>query len=156
MMKRHLAIVATVAALGLGGMAGPALADERPDGPVRVLGGHGGHDGHGEYDRRDRHIERAPRGARLVCWTSDGEVVRLSRARAVELIDGEYAEVVPARAAQDDVRPARAVEDEVRGTSERLTIRVPAREIGRGKAGKRWRDTRVIQLTCVWEGRARR
>ncbi|MFG1967895.1 hypothetical protein ACGFJC_01145 [Nonomuraea fuscirosea] len=154
MMKRHLAIVATVAALGLGGMAGPALAGERPDGPVRVLGGHGGHaerarpDGHGERARHGGHAERARHGGRLVCWTDDGEVVRLSRAKVAELIDDEYVAAVPARAAEDDVR---------RATSERLTIRVPAREIAGGKvAGKRWRHARVIRLTCAWEGHVRR
>jgi hypothetical protein len=154
MMKRHLAIVATVAALGLGGMAGPALAGERPDGPVRVLGGQDGHaerarpDGHGERTRHGGHTERARHGGRLVCWTDDGEVVRLSRAKVAELIDDEYVEAVPARAAEDDVR---------RATPERLTIRVPAREIAGGKvAGKRWRHARVIRLTCAWEGHVRR
>ncbi|MEV5891959.1 hypothetical protein [Nonomuraea fuscirosea] len=153
MMKRHLAIVATVAALGLGGMAGPALAGERPDGPVRVLGGHDGHtdrarpDGHSDRARHGGHAERARHGGGLVCWTSDGEVVRLSRAKVAKLIDDEYVEAVPARAAEDEMR---------RATPERLTIRVPAREIADGKAGKRWRHTRVIHLTCVWKGHARR
>ncbi|TYB66109.1 hypothetical protein FXF51_18115 [Nonomuraea sp. PA05] len=134
MLQRRLAIVVTSAVLGLGVMAGSALAD---DGPVRVHGGDG--------DVAVRAHE-GPRfhGGRLTCWMSDGEVVKLSKAKVAELVEERY------------IEPDLAFEDGVAVVPEdRLSISVPAkklpREVVKKKiAGKRWQHSRVIHLTCVW------
>ncbi|GAA4988109.1 hypothetical protein HD597_007639 [Nonomuraea thailandensis] len=145
MLKRRLAIVATSAALGLGVMAGSALAD---DGPVRVHGKAGevvagAHEGRGFHDGG----HGGGHGGRLTCWMSDGDVVRLSRAKVAELVEERYIEPELAEA---------VVEDGVTVVPEdRLSISVPAgklpREVVKRKhAGKRWHHSRVIHLTCVW------
>ncbi|GAA2205560.1 hypothetical protein GCM10009850_010180 [Nonomuraea monospora] len=137
MLKRRLAIVATSAVLGLGVMAGSALAD---DGPVRVHGGDG-----------DVAVEahEGPwfRGGRLTCWMSDGKVVKLSKAKVAELVEERYIEREFADTSFED---GVAVVPE-----DRLSISVPAkklpREVVKKKiAGKRWQHSRVIHLTCVW------
>ncbi|MET8865818.1 hypothetical protein ABZW11_23015 [Nonomuraea sp. NPDC004580] len=143
MLTRRLAIVVTAAALGLGGMATSALAD---DGPVRVIG------------ERVMDGDRILRGGKLTCWTREGRKVRFSDRAGDELIE------------VGDVGPVRVVEPVTAGgdgggdgdgdvvvvPEERLSIAVPARELPRKVAGKRWRQARVIHLTCVWEGRPRR
>ncbi|UBU15853.1 hypothetical protein [Nonomuraea gerenzanensis] len=135
MLKRRLAIVATSAVLGLGVMAGSALADE---GPVRVHGEHGKHG--------DVAFEEGPgfHGGRLTCWMSDGEVVKLSRAKVTELVEARYIE--PELAAPDGVAVV---------PGDRLSISVPAKKLPREVVkkklvGKRWHHSRVIHLTCVW------
>ncbi|MFB4277703.1 hypothetical protein ACBJ59_20595 [Nonomuraea sp. MTCD27] len=138
MVKRRLAIVATAVVLGLGGMAGSALAD---DGPVRV------HGGHGEKVKVHKPDKPVLYSGRLTCWTSDGEAVRFSKAKVAELVDEQFIEPELAETVVEDgvmVVPA-----------DRLAISVPAGELPakvRGKvAGKRWHHKRVIHLTCVWD-----
>ncbi|SEF74088.1 hypothetical protein SAMN05444920_101521 [Nonomuraea solani] len=130
MVKRRLAIVVTAAALGLGALAAPALAD---DGSVRV------HGGSGEYGGPD---ERVRFGGELRCWMKDGKVVRFPRAKVTELIDERYLEPELAETVVENgvtVVPA-----------DRLSITVPARELPHRVIGKRWHKGRVIHLTCVW------
>jgi hypothetical protein len=134
MFKRRAAVVLTAVTLGLAGMAGSALADDRPvevrgEGLVRV---------HGEPD--------LPAGP-LTCWLTDGKVVKFSKARVAELVDEEY------------VEPARPVTVDGVTTlpADRLSISVPAGELPyKVKAGKRWHRSRVIHLTCVWSDHAGR
>ncbi|MFG1702573.1 hypothetical protein ACFLIM_05215 [Nonomuraea sp. M3C6] len=121
MFKRRVAIVTAVAALGLAGMAGSALADE---GPVRVHGG----------------SELVLQGGRLTCWLSDGEVVKFSKAKVTELIEGDFVEpTLEWSVTEDGVTTVPA---------DRLSISVPAKKLP-GKAGKRWKHRRLIHLTCV-------
>ncbi|NJP90061.1 hypothetical protein HCN51_11480 [Nonomuraea sp. FMUSA5-5] len=137
MLKRRLAVVVTSAVLGLGVMAGSALAD---DGPVRVHGRSGDVvvKGHGEGGFQ---------GRRLTCWMSDGKAVTLSRAKVAELVDERYIEP------EETV-----VEDGVAVVPEdRLSISVPAEKLPPGVvkrklAGKHRHHSRVVvHLTCVWE-----
>ncbi|MGW3344572.1 hypothetical protein ACWDA3_14760 [Nonomuraea rubra] len=137
MLKRRLAIVATSAVLGLGVMAGSALAD---DGPVRVHG-RTGEVAHEAYGWKGFH------GGRLTCWMSDGEVVKLSKGKVAELIEEKYIEPELAET---------VVEDGVTVVPEdRLSISVPAKKLPRDVvkkrlAGKHRHHSRVIHLTCVW------
>ncbi|MEV4470605.1 hypothetical protein [Nonomuraea sp. NPDC049504] len=137
MLTRRLAIVVTAAALGLGGMATSALAD---DGPVRVIG------------ERVMDGDRILRGGKLTCWTRDGRKVRFSDRAVDELV--EVGDVGPVRV----VEPVQAGGDGevVVVPEERLSIAVPARKLPRKVVGKRWRQTGLIHLTCVWEGMPRR
>ncbi|MEV4802087.1 hypothetical protein AB0K18_18900 [Nonomuraea sp. NPDC049421] len=137
MLTRRLAIVVTAAALGLGGMATSALAD---DGPVRVIG------------ERVVDGDRILRGGKLTCWTRDGRKVRFSDRAVDELV--EVGDVGPVRVVEPV--PADGDGEVVVVPEERLSIAVPARELPRKVAGKRWRQARVVHLTCVWEGRPRR
>jgi hypothetical protein len=137
MLQRRLAIVVTSAVLGLGVMAGSALAD---DGPVRVHG-RTGEVALGAHERPGFH------GGRLTCWMSDGKVVKLSRAQVAELVEERYIEPELAET---------VVEDGVTVVPEdRLSISVPAKKLPREavkkrRAGKHRHHSRVIHLTCVW------
>ncbi|MFB9475550.1 hypothetical protein ACFFR3_39185 [Nonomuraea salmonea] len=137
MLTRRLAIVVTAAALGLGGMATSALAD---DGPVRVIG------------ERVMDGDRILRGGKLTCWTRDGRKVRFSDRAVDELV--EVGDVGPVRVVEPV--PAGGDGEVVVVPEERLSIAVPARKLPRKVVGKRWRQTRLIHLTCVWEGMPRR
>jgi hypothetical protein len=127
MLKRRLAIVGTAAVLGLAGMAGSALADDG------LIEGHG--------DSAVVHTEPVFLGGKLTCWLSGGDVVKLSDAKVAELVHEKVIEPEHAwDVAADGVVPA-----------ERVKIAVPAKELPRKVVGKRWRHSRVIHLTCVWD-----
>ncbi|GAA3663632.1 hypothetical protein GCM10022224_029510 [Nonomuraea antimicrobica] len=125
MVKRRLAIVVTAAALGLGGMATSALAD---DGLVRVHGG------------------SELRGGKLTCWLSDGEVVTFSKAKVAELVEERFVEPELAETVVDEY-------GRVTVPADRLSISVPTRELPRKAVSKKWRGKRVVHLTCVWDDR---
>ncbi|NJP97477.1 hypothetical protein HCN51_50030 [Nonomuraea sp. FMUSA5-5] len=138
MLKQRLATIATAVTLGLGGVlastAGTALA---ADGPVPGSGGPG--DVH--VKPHEKHVRFQ---GRLTCRTSDGKLVKLSKAKVAELIeerviDPEQAETV--------------VEDGVVVVPEnRLSLSVPGRKLPAHVVkvkGKHWKD-RIVHLTCVW------
>jgi hypothetical protein len=143
MLKRRVAIVVTVAALGLAGMAGSALADDRPGGGlVRVHGDAG---------------EPVAYGGRLTCWLSDGKVVKFSKAKVAEFIEEDFIgpDLTKSDLAESDLAWP-VTEDGITTVPEdRLSISVPAKELPR-KVGKRWHRNRVIHLTCVWDGHVSR
>ncbi|MEU6715620.1 hypothetical protein ABZ897_29500 [Nonomuraea sp. NPDC046802] len=129
MLKRRVAIVITSAMLGLAGMAGSALAD---DGVVRVHPDRGHTIGH---------------GGKLKCWMADGKVVRFSKAKAARFVEKDFIE--PGYAESVTEGGVTTV------PADRLSMSLPTKELGY-KVSKRWKHRRVIQLTCVWDGRAYR
>ncbi|GAA3532446.1 hypothetical protein GCM10022419_009390 [Nonomuraea rosea] len=138
MLKRRVAIVVTVAALGLTGMAGSALA-------AGGSTGSGGDPG-GSLVREHGRSEPAAHGGRLTCWMNDGKVVKFSKTKVAELVE------------EDFIEPAQAelvTEEGVTTAPARVSISVPAGELPR-KIGKRWHHGRVVHLTCVWDGHVSR
>jgi hypothetical protein len=136
MLHRRLAIAGTAAVLGLAGMTGSALA---ADGSIQ---------GHAEPGDGPVIVHTAPAepdfvSGRLTCWMSGGKVVKFAAAKVAELVDEKV------------IDPERAWEVAADGVTvvpaDRVAISVPARELPRKVAGKRWRHGRVIHLTCVWD-----
>ncbi|MEW9548376.1 hypothetical protein [Nonomuraea sp. NPDC050783] len=138
MLKRRLAIVVTTVTLGLGGvLAGTAGAAQAAGGPVPGPGRPG--DVH--VKPHEKHVVFQ---GRLTCRTSDGRLVKLSKAKVAELIE----EGVIAREQAETV-----VEDGVVVVPEnQLSINVPPRRLpaqvlkAKGKHAK----NRAVHLTCVW------
>ncbi|TMR11985.1 hypothetical protein ETD86_34135 [Nonomuraea turkmeniaca] len=131
MLKRRLAIAGTAAVLGLAGMAGTALADDRV------------HQGPGYGGPGTVHAEPAFVGGKLTCWVGGGKAVKFSKAKVAELIDEKVIEPGDAwDIAADGVTVVPA---------DRLWISVPGKELPRKVVGKRWHERRVVHLTCVWD-----
>jgi hypothetical protein len=140
MFKRRLAIVGTVAVLGLTGMAGAAMADPGTAGPGTVVVDDGQV---GPVQLGDRQDFRG----KLKCWKGRGgksiKSVEFSGREVVELakVEPELAEVVT------------GADDETIST-DAFTISVPARSLPVRVVHKRERG-HIMRLSCSWKGAKR-